>query len=720
MALLLPNGGIAMDQNKNTGGIDYAKLIAAFFVVAIHTSPLMSIGENADFLLTRILARMAVPCFFMVSGYFLLPQYLFEKSKDYRPVIRFLKKTLSLYGMAILIYLPVNFYAGHFQGITLINAVRLLFFDGTFYHLWYLPASVLGIFVLIVLHKLPVAATATVVFLLYGLGLPGDSYYGFLQHIPAIESIYNMLFEIVSYTRNGLLYAPIFLFMGAMLHQEKRPQDQKSKIILGLVISVLCMIAEGFGLHWLDVQRHDSMYITLPICMYFLFRLILLVKAAPCRRLRVISTGIYLIHPMMIIAVRGFAKYTHTESLFIENSIVHYCVVCLVSFLFSWLYQMIHFSLYVSDFLTDRAWIEISKDALRHNVDQLQKLLPKDCILMPAVKANAYGHGALLIARELQHIGISAFCVATVTEGAELRRAGIKGEILILGYTHPQQFPLLNKYRLTQTILDYDYGKELNRYGKKICVHIKIDTGMHRLGVRADQLEDILKIFLLQNLNITGTFTHLCADETKNDPDYSYTMAQASAFRKVIDYLEMQGLNCGKIHLLASYGLLNYPELGGNYARVGIALYGIFSTRPTPAKPTVLKPVLSLKVHISQIKELYAGESAGYDLRYVAKEDRRIAVLPIGYADGIPRTLSCCHGSVLINGKQAPIIGRICMDQMLIDITGIPDVTTESIAVIIGQSGTLERTVYDLAEECRTITNEIVSRLGGRLTRIIT
>lgn len=709
-----------MDQSKSIGSMDYAKLIAAFLVVAIHTSPLMSIGANADFLLTRILARMAVPFFFMVTGYFLLPQYLFEKSEDYRPLIRFLRKSLFMYGIATLMYLPVNFYAGHLSGITFWDGIRLLLFDGTFYHLWYLPATILGVFILIALRKLPVAVIATIVFLLYGLGLSGDSYYGFLKHTPVFDCFYGSLFEITSYTRNGLFYAPVFLFMGTMLHQKKRPENNKYLNSLGLFISILCMIAEGFGLHRLDVQRHDSMYITLPICMYFLFRLVLLIKIRPDKRIRIISTGIYLIHPMMIIAVRGFAKYTHTEALFIENSIMHYCTVCLLSFLFAWIYQKIRFSFSVSDFPTGRAWIEISRQALQHNVTVLQKQLPKDCILMPAVKANAYGHGASLIARELQHMGISAFCVATVTEGAELRRSGIKGEILVLGYTHPQQFPLLKRYRLTQTVLDYDYGKELNRYGKKIRTHVKIDTGMHRLGVRAELLEDIRKIFMLQDLNITGTFTHLCADETRTDPDYGYTLAQVSAFRKVIVFLESQGINCRKIHLLSSYGLLNYPELGGNYARIGIALYGILSTRPTPANLTTLKPILSLKVHISQIKELFTGESAGYGLQYVANEDRRIAILPIGYADGIPRTLSCCHGSVLINGKQAPIIGKICMDQMIIDITDIPDVTTESIAVIIGRSGTLERTAYDLAEECQTITNEIVSRLGDRLTRIIT
>ena len=372
-----------------------------------------------------------------------------------------------------------------------------------------------------------------------------------------------------------------------------------------------------------------------------------------------------------------------------------------------------------TDRAIDRAWIEIDRDNLRKNVTALTRLLPQGCELMPAVKANAYGHSAVLIAKELNKLGINSFCVATILEGIELRRHGIKGEILILGYTHPVQFSMLRKYLLTQTVIDYSYAQLLNSYGKKIKVHLKVDTGMHRLGERSEKIREICGIFNFPNLVIQGIFTHLCCDETKSEQDTKFTLAQAAAFYGVVSELNKCGYSCGKIHLLSSYGLINYPEFAGNYVRVGIALYGILSNRTDLENcPVKIYPVLSLKARVALTKDVYAGEAAGYGLQYIADGKKRIAILAIGYADGVPRALSCGHGKVLINGKEAPIIGRVCMDQTLIDITGISNVKSGDVAVFIGRCGESEITVYDLAEESGTITNEILSRLGSRLSRI--
>lgn len=206
-----------MEQKQRFGGLDRFKFIAAFFVVAIHTSPLSSFSANADFLLTRVLARTAVPFFLMVTGYFLLPQYLFEKSMDRRPLLRFLKKTVLLYGIAILLYLPVNVYAGHFQGAGIGELIRKVLFDGTFYHLWYLPAVLLGVpLVCWAGSRLPFRILAGSCVLLYLIGLFGDSHYGFIANSP-IASFYDAVFHVFSYTRNGLFYVPIFLVMGAKL-----------------------------------------------------------------------------------------------------------------------------------------------------------------------------------------------------------------------------------------------------------------------------------------------------------------------------------------------------------------------------------------------------------------------------------------------------------------------------------------------------------------------
>ena len=204
------------------------------------------------------------------------------------------------------------------------------------------------------------------------------------------------------------------------------------------------------------------------------------------------------------------------------------------------------------------------------------------------------------------------------------------------------------------------------------------------------------------------------------DPEAEFTEAQGKAFYQVISVLKEQGYSCPKVHLLASYGLINYPELSGDYARIGIALYGVLSNRSDIQKCKIpLLPVLSIKVRIAAIKDLLCGEGVGYGLSYTATENRKIAILPIGYADGIPRALSCGNGNVLINGSIAPIIGRICMDQTIIDVTDIPTVKEGDIAIIIGKSGNAEITAYDIAEQTGTITNEILSRLGSRLDRFI-
>lgn len=370
-------------------------------------------------------------------------------------------------------------------------------------------------------------------------------------------------------------------------------------------------------------------------------------------------------------------------------------------------------------FRRGRAWVELDRRALRQNVDALRRMLPDSCRLMPAVKADAYGHGAVLVADELQKAGVNAFCVACVQEGVQLRRKGIQGEILILGYTHPKQFALLCSYHLTQTIVDYAYAQQLNAFGRSVHVHIGIDTGMHRLGVRSEHLEQVLEIFGMEHLVVDGMFTHLCTSDMMTVRGRSYTNAQADAFYHLLDQLLERGCPCPKIHMQASYGVLDYPQLAGDYARVGIALYGVLSTEEDTAKwQKELKPVLSLKARIAAVKTLYQGESAGYGIQFTAASDMRIAALAIGYADGLPRALSSGVGSVLIHGHRAPVIGRICMDQTIVDVSDIEDVQAGEEAVLIGRSGDLEISVCDIAKQAGTITNEILSRMGARLERV--
>lgn len=356
----------------------------------------------------------------------------------------------------------------------------------------------------------------------------------------------------------------------------------------------------------------------------------------------------------------------------------------------------------MTEFYQGRAWIELNRAVLQQNVERLKALLPSGCVLMPAVKANAYGHGAVLIARELNALGINSFCVATIFEGIELRQNNVFGEILILGYTHPQYVPLLSQYRLTQTILDCSYAQELNSCKQPIHVHIKLDTGMHRLGERCENLRSLQQIFACGYLHVTGAYTHLYADDLTKPEDQMSALKQSEIFYQTIGRLK--GLDCiiPKVHILASGGLLYYPELGGDYARVGISLYD---------------HVLSLKSRIVQIKDIFPGEGAGYGHQFIADRHTKIAVASIGYADGLSRSLSNGIGAALVRGHIAPIAGRICMDQTLLNVTDIPDAGTEDIAVFIGKSGRKEITACDLAGQTGTIPNEILSRLGLRLER---
>lgn len=366
-----------------------------------------------------------------------------------------------------------------------------------------------------------------------------------------------------------------------------------------------------------------------------------------------------------------------------------------------------------------RAWIELNLEHLRHNVAVLQALLPPGCRLMPVVKANAYGHGAIPIARALSSLGIQSFCVATAEEGADLRRHHIPGDILILGFTPPEELSLVRRYDLIQTVVDRDYAGQLNRLGTPIRVHVAIDTGMHRLGERWENLENICAIFSMEHLRVEGMFTHLCADDRDNPQDRAFTAAQAKAFDLVVQQLRDRGICSPKIHLLGSYGLLNYPFLGGDYARVGMALYGILSTaEDTRRWGAQLRPVLSLHARLSTVRTLHPGEHAGYGLDFTARREMQVAALTIGYADGLPRALSSGVGSVLIHGKRAPILGRICMDQTLVDITGIPEARAGDTAVILGTSGGETISACDIAGQAGTIANEILSRLGPRLDRL--
>lgn len=370
-----------------------------------------------------------------------------------------------------------------------------------------------------------------------------------------------------------------------------------------------------------------------------------------------------------------------------------------------------------------RAWIELDMKHLAHNVAEFKRMLPEDCKMMPAVKANAYGHGASEMAGELQKLGIDAFCVASMEEGIELRRDGIKGEILVLGYTDPAAAKTLLDYQITQTIIDEKYGKQLESYaakeGGRLPVHIGVDTGMHRLGIPWDAYERLCAMWKLPHLEVRGVYSHLCVSDGEEEKEIAFTKTQIARFDETVAYLRTQIKKPFAAHLQGSYGVLNYPECHYDYARVGIALYGILSSRTLiPKSAKGLLPVLSLHSVITSIRELNPGEGAGYGLDFVAAKKSRIAAVAIGYADGIPRNLSS-RGMALLHGKRVPIVGRVCMDQLLLDVTGVPDAAPEDEVLFIGGQGAEKISAEEFAGWSDTISNEIVSRLGARLGRFV-
>ena len=877
-----------MRTKPNYGWLDRFRIIAALAVIAIHTSPLDTFHEGADFFLTRVLARIAVPFFFMVTGHFVVAGFLpsgkaAPSTKSMVRFRKFLAKTSMLYLFCIILYLPVGIYAGHYEDMSVGTLLRMLFFDGTFYHLWYFPACIMGVALVYLLSRfLSLGAMTAVSAVLYAIGLLGDSYYGLVEKVPALEAFYGFLFQISSYTRNGLFLAPLFLVLGAWMAgaaqgQDGRELSEKRLFLCSLsVLSFALMTGEAFLLRHFELQRHDSMYLLLVPVMFFLYRFLLCIPAKSDGAFRTVSTWIYVLHPAFIVVVRGIAKPLGLTGLLVDNSLVHYLAVSFLSvaaaFAMVWLqnmlkarrqaagetgpaargvargqsrkqpeasdgawteesaeddwdsdwdnmgdmeeggFDMAHEDELNCDYpqeaeeaygeaymeeaglsdgipLTDgpeegaaedmesdsyateedfpeeqseshagygeaadplhraspasRAWIEVDTRALAHNVDTLRARLPQGCRLMPAVKAQGYGHGAVLISRELNALGVDAFCVAGIGEAIELREADIRGEILILGYTPPEDFPLLAQYQLIQTVIDYPYACLLSQAEADIHVHIGIDTGMHRLGIRCEEIDDIRAVYDLPHIVIDGLFTHLCASDSPLPEHRAFTEAQVRAFYQVVDYLKEAGCPCPSLHLLASYGLLTLLQgrsglreepsrrfaerriasaelkLATDYVRPGIALYGVMSTEAdTGPWKGILKPVLSLKAKVVSVRPLYAGEGAGYGIAFTAEEDMRIAAVSIGYADGLPRELSHGKGSVLIGGHRAPIIGRICMDQTIVDVSGIPRIQPGDTAVIIGVDRGEEITAGQIAEQCGTITNEILSRLGARLDRV--
>lgn len=364
-----------------------------------------------------------------------------------------------------------------------------------------------------------------------------------------------------------------------------------------------------------------------------------------------------------------------------------------------------------------RTEIKIDLDAIEHNYNQVRAKLPNDCKILTVIKADAYGHGAIEVAKLLDK-KCDFFGIACIEEAVELKKAGIENPLLILSYVAPIDFPDVVKYDVRIPIFSYESAKALSdeavRQNKTVAFHFCIDTGMSRIGFQVDdESADACKeITKLPNIVAEGLFSHYAtADET----DLSKANAQRDKYKQFVKMLEDRDVNIPIKHLSNSAGIMNFDECF-DMCRMGIITYGLYPSDEVDESIIDLKPAMSWMAHITHIKTLEAGREISYGGIYKTNEPRVIATIPVGYADGYPRTLSN-KGRVIINGEFAPVVGRVCMDQFMVDITDIPNVKVADEVVVIGSMGDKSITIEQLANEAGSFNYEQACRISRRVTR---
>jgi alanine racemase len=365
-------------------------------------------------------------------------------------------------------------------------------------------------------------------------------------------------------------------------------------------------------------------------------------------------------------------------------------------------------------------WAEINLGNLSFNLESVRKFIGQDIACMAVVKADAYGHGAIECAKRLEADGVDWFGVALPEEGVELRTAGITRPILCLGGFWHGQENLLLEHDLTPIIYRLESAKWLNeaaeQKGQKANIHVKVDTGMGRMGVRFDEIgEFVEQIKTLSNLYVEGVMTHFAAADNLAENDF--TAEQTSKLNKSVEIFRDNGFKPRYVDMANSPGAIAHPDSRGNMVRLGGVLYGLGGdVLPKNIEIPELKPVLSLFTQIAHIKKVPTGNSLGYGRTFTTKRDSLIATIPIGYHDGYPRALSN-RGRVLINGMFAPVVGRVSMDCTIVDVTDILDAKVDDRVVLIGEQNGLSIKAEDLADETGTISYEITCGIDRRVAR---
>lgn len=363
--------------------------------------------------------------------------------------------------------------------------------------------------------------------------------------------------------------------------------------------------------------------------------------------------------------------------------------------------------------------VEISLDALRSNLERFRRVLPADVKMMAVVKADAYGHGAVEVSREALRCGVEYIAVAFLDEGLELRRAGITAPILVLGYTPPEGLEQAWEHNITLNVYSHevlDAFERLQPREKPLNIHVKIDSGMNRLGLttEAESVAFIERALKIPGLVVEGIFTHYaCADET----DKTYTIEQYQRFDKVVQHFEQHGIRFPYVHAGNSAVAIDSPGMTYNMVRLGISMYGLYPSEEVNHQTIELEPVLSIKSAIVMVKTLPEGSGISYGTIYKTSGEETIATLPIGYADGYSRMLTG-KAQVLVRGRRVPVVGKICMDQCMMNVTGIADIHNEEEVVILGSQGGERITAEEHAEWLGTVNYEIICMISHRVPRV--
>lgn len=370
-----------------------------------------------------------------------------------------------------------------------------------------------------------------------------------------------------------------------------------------------------------------------------------------------------------------------------------------------------------------RVCARIDLDAFEHNVNEIKKKIGEDTVLTGVVKTNAYGHGAVVLGKELERLGAGWLAVACVDEGIELRKNGIHLPVLVLGFTSPDQYGDLLDFDITPTVFSFEMAlamdKAAAKAGKKLKVHIKLDTGMGRIGfsVCHESAGEILKISRLEHIEIQGMFTHFACADMAGEKYAKVTQNQFDLYCKMENWLRESGLEIPLKHCANSAGIMESSRMYKDMVRAGIILYGLYPSDEVSRDSLALKPVMSVKSHVTYIKTVGSGQGISYGHTYMTSSPTVVATIPVGYGDGYPRLLSN-NGYVLIHGQKAPIIGRICMDQFMVDISHIKNVEVGDEVTLVGRDGNEIITLDDLAALTGTISYELACDVGRRVPRL--